>query len=225
MQHVKKMLLVPSETVARLQEKPLLATPSAKVREIDGEMGQVLRESAPDNEKIQRYEQLLQRCMHFMDEQRKPFKLTLPDETPSPEEKDPVTAIREQLASVIPKSLKTIALHLYDHLHHAKDIAWDASGTLSVSGTSYPGTNVIDIVGDCVRRRKQGNALSWEVFARALASSGVPLEFIKNTAYKRIIQTQRGEGITSFRHGAAKKALQHRTKKTQGSITKWRRWI
>lgn len=226
MEHVKKMILVPSETVARLQEKPVIPTPTDKINELDQEMNRVLQQHGDQTEKLREYEKLLQRCMHFVNEQRKPFRLTLPDgKEDEPSEPDPTQQLRRQLETAASKSLKNHALGLYDQLKLTPGILWDRTGTLTIAGNRYPDCNIIDIVFDAAKQRRSGCANNWRVFAQHLAKSNFPIEFIRNTAYKKFIRDQRGHGLTSH-HGPSQNHSKKRKREPSviPSGVNWKAW-
>jgi len=197
MEHVKKMILVPSDTVARLQEKPHVPTPTDKVRELDNEMDQLLSQKGNEEERLRRYEQVLQRCMHFVSEQRKPFRLTIPGEPLGEHEAD--GDLRTKITNSMPKSLQTYTSQLYDVLKAIPNIKWDSKGIVSIDDTVLPHTNLSDLINDCLRKRKKANAESWETFVEALAKSNFPIGHINNAAYLKRIRELRGKGYTSCR--------------------------
>ena len=198
LQHVKKMILVPSETVARLQEKPIIPTPSDKVRALDGEMDNALQEDGTVEERLRRYEQLLQRCMHFMTEQRKPFRLSIP-ETEDASKTKTEDSLEKSLEGGTPKSLRKYSTHLYNVLKSQPNVSWDQFGVVTIDGIPLPHSNIVDLIMDCVRKRKRANAQSWEPFVSALAKTNFPLGHINNDAYKQRIRELRGSGLTSKR--------------------------
>lgn len=197
MEHVKKMILVPSETIARLQEKNVAPTPTDKISQLDHEMEKVLQENGNEEEKWKRYEQLLQRCMHFVNEQRKPFRITLPPGTVN-EDVSPPNPLRSELERIMPKTMKANSVTLYDRLVPLPGIKWNDSGAITIGDTEFPDSNIIDLISDVVRSRKTAHAKAWREFAQALAKSNVPIDLIRNTMYKRVIREQKGEGIASI---------------------------
>lgn len=204
------MILVPSETVARLQEKPVIPTPTEKIIELDKEMDHVLLQKGDEEERLRRYEQLLQRCMHFVTEQRKPFRLTIPgaEQIAPPEDE-----LRARITSAMPVTLQNYAADLYDVLHALPNVSWDSNGLVTIDGTNLPHSNISDLINDCLRRRKRVNAQSWQPFVAVLAKSNFPIGHIRNIAYKDRIRELRGSGVTS----SSVKRLARNSKKAVGS--------
>jgi len=231
------MILVPSETVARLQEKHVIPTPSEKIKQLDDEIDEVLHQTGDEKERLRRYEQLLQRCMHFVTEQRKPFRLTIPlgEENLKNQDKED---LREKIVEAMPKDLKKDTKHLYDVLHALPNVTWDDTGLVTIDGTPLPHSNISDLISDCIRKRKRANAQAWEHFVATLAKSNFPIGHINNTAYRTRIRELRGEGVTpaivkrlvrgkkktqASRHNLKKKTLRSRlTPKNEGERHSWR---
>lgn len=196
MEHVKKMILLPSETVAKIHEKPVTSTPGDIMSGLDREMHQIMQKRADDSEKWKQYEQALQKYMYFVHEQRKPTKLIFTAGEPKlEEEEDP---LRTELITVIPSTFKVLATTLFDRLKNNNHIVWDENGRVKIEGIVLQNSNIIDLIGDAVRARKKGYANGWKEFATALCQTHVPADLIRNAAYKRAIQTQRGAGSTSI---------------------------
>lgn len=210
LQHVKKMILVPSETVARLQEKPVIPTPSEKVRQLDNEMDEVLHEKGTIEDRLRRYEQLLQRCMHFVSEQRKPFRLSIPslDDAPQIQAED---TMEKTLESGTPPRLRKYSTHLYKVLKGMPNVSWDQTGVLTIDGAEIPHSNIVDLITDCVRKRKRANAQAWEPFVETLAKSNFPLGHINNDVYRQRILELRGSGATSLRKRPFQRTVKRRT--------------
>jgi len=210
LQHVKKMILVPSETVARLQEKPVIPTPSGKVRELDNEMDEVLHEKGTIEDRLRRYEQLLQRCMHFVSEQRKPFRLTIPSSDDGPQNQVEDT-IEKTLESGTPPRLRKCTTHLFKVLKGMPNVSWDQSGILTIDGAEIPHSNIVELILDCVRNRKRAKAQAWLPFVETLAKSNLPLVHINNEVYRKRILELRGSGATSLRKRPIQRTVNRRT--------------
>ena len=80
MQHAKKMVMVPHETLAQLQvARQLEQTPTTRiVHGLDADMRQLLdRQDLTEDEKIKQYHQTLQRYLTLNRQRRAPLTMTL----------------------------------------------------------------------------------------------------------------------------------------------------
>lgn len=81
MEHAKKMVLVPSETVERLQHLPVTNSHDP-LDDLHKELSRILASrSMNDSEKWANYQQVLHRCLHHVEQRRKPliFSIDAPD--------------------------------------------------------------------------------------------------------------------------------------------------
>jgi hypothetical protein len=202
MKHAMKMVLVPHESVARLQEKPTVPTPQSQMNSLDSEMAVVMRKKyTDDSEKWKRYNDVLQRYLHFAGENRKPIRIELG----SLEAKQETTVkkddtLRDQLLAMMPKTYKDLGLKIYDYLSSdTSPVKWDSAGTVSINGTPLPSSNIIDLISDLTRSRKHFHPHGAEKFMHALARMNIPLELVPNehrrTTISRFKQGQTGSGI------------------------------
>lgn len=227
MEHCKKLVLVPHETVARLHEKPISRTPAVTMGELDSEMHKILERKAEDSVKWKMYEQALQRYLHFANEQKKPLELILPSSDDRPENTHNTT-IREQITSIIPRKYRNAAISLFDFVASPRahsHISWDHTGLVHFDGKVHPQTSIIDLISDASRTRKSVQAKGWKAFAEALGRLNVPLDFVGNTNYKSYIRQQTGSG---FDAKIKVKTPYKRPIVTHGHArlpkTKWTRW-
>ncbi|KAK3909959.1 Putative uncharacterized transposon-derived protein [Frankliniella fusca] len=151
MEHCKKLVLVPHETVAKLQEKnPVERTPEVVMNDLDREMQHILKQKAEDREKWKLYEQALQKYLYFVNERKKPIELYVPDLGSSNHE----TTLKQKLLSITPRKFQESAAYLLDHLstqEAKKFISWDENGRTLVGNQTLP--SIIDLVSDAVRTR------------------------------------------------------------------------
>lgn len=186
MTHVKKMVLIPHDSLARLNDK----TPSTQrehMSSLDTEMSHILnKQYADDSEKWKHYSDTLQRYLHFAAEHRKPVALHVTDTDPKP---IPPSPMRAHLASMVPRTYKDVALRIFDFIsQEGSPVTVDPSGTVSINGNPQPQSNIVDLISDLTRARKSvGQPLGSQAFVRALASMNVPLELIGNEQRKHDI--------------------------------------
>ena len=197
MEHCKKLVLVPHETLSRLHDKPVSRTESDVLGELDTEMHKILLQKAEDSEKWKLYQQTLQRYLHFVNEQRKPLELTLPTtyDPRKSENTEDQQKLLNQLNTVTPKKFQQHATTLFNALAQDKTfVSWDSTGQLRIDGTLLPQSHVVELISDAVRTRKTAQASGWKAFASILRRINVPLNLISNTKYKEFIHSQRGMG-------------------------------
>ena len=60
-------------------------------------------------------------------------------------------------------------------------------------GRTIPGTNVIDLVNDTLRQRKNFNLAGWQLFAKALGCLNVPEGIIRNEERLNMVKTYRNK--------------------------------
>ena len=172
MNHVKKMILVPHESVARLND-PTPSTSHTQMSALDTEMNYILRKQyADDSEKWKKYNEALQRFLHFSKESQKPVSIEI--ESILGEKKDTGdpnlnSVIRQRLASVLPRTYKDQAVKIHDYLAvDGTPITWDSNGVISIKGTAIPHSNIIDLISDLTRNRKNFEPQGMSQFIQTL---------------------------------------------------------
>lgn len=241
MNHVKKMILVPQETVARMHDTPSL-TPQSQMSTLDTEMHGILNKKyADDAEKWKHYSEALSRYLHFAGESRKPLTLEI-ESKPDDSDGSRASGVRTQLAAAIPKTYKSHALRIYDYLsQNHSPVTWDTNGTLSIDNSVIPHSNLIDSISDLTRARKNFSPPGTDALCAALARMNVPLELLGNATRRELVQKLKGQrgggGIVpmpktnrkkTIRKPAKKKSAERLTKKTAVKNTAkkyvWKTW-
>lgn len=196
------MVLVPENTLERLQQRPQILTPpvTQTLKNLDSEMTDILSsKQLDDEEKEKLYNQVLQRYLTYYDQRKgQPLhvKLTTPKpvETPKPEEskeketsKDSSeletipTAVEQEVMKSVPKLYKSGPRQLLDKIKENRDLLhWNEKGELMYENKSIPGSHVVDLVNDILRHRKGFEPVRWSVFARGLARMNVPENLVRN---------------------------------------------
>ena len=189
MNHAKKMILVPHDTVTRIRDT-VTPTPQTQMSSLDTEMRTIMREKyADDSEKWKKYNEVLQRYLFFANESRKPIKL----EIVSAEK--PNSAMRQQLITVMPKTYKDQAVKMFDYLSsEGSPITWDSTGAVSIHGNLIPQSNILDFISDLTRSRRSFEPLGVAKFVNALAQMNFPLDIIGNERRRRAILQARQSG-------------------------------
>jgi hypothetical protein len=202
MKHAMKMVLVPHESVARLQEKPTAPTPQTQMNSLDTEMDLIMRKKyADDSEKWKQYNETLQRYLHFAGENRKPISIELGGlEDTVKKDDNHKDILRDQLVAVMPKTYKDLGLKIYDYLStDTSPVKWNSAGTVSINGAPLPSSNIIDLISDLTRSRKNFEPHGVDKFVQALARMNIPIDLVQNerrrTTISRFKQRQTGRGI------------------------------
>lgn len=63
---------------------------------------------------------------------------------------------------------------------NADKIDWDDVGTVIINKEKIVGSNILDLVNDCVRPLKNNEPIGWQQFASALKEIQIPLTYIGN---------------------------------------------
>lgn len=210
MEKAKKMFLIDPESISRLQQSftRSLNSNTLTLSNLDQEMNLILNSpTLPDREKWTKYNQVLQRYLHFVDESRKPVAMNITErEVPSSSEPElpdktaedvkAIDFMREQTLAAIPKVYRNNAALLYDKLSFADSVKWDRLGTVSINGRKITGSSITDLIADSVRNRRVSNPEGWMDFATVLTDLNVPLELIGNTRRKEFIRIKHHQPST-----------------------------
>lgn len=193
MEHAKKMVLLPKESVDRLQSLSIpgklnsVQTPGTPTSRLDAEMNEILNSSNNMNEreKWQQYSQVLQRYLHFKDSDRKHKEKEDENKEEEEDEEADVGGIAEQIdthiVESVPSKYRHKSLQLLRHLRNFSGITWDADGKTFLDGVLIRKANIIDLINDAMRERKKVRPpAGYPQFATALRQAGVPREFIGN---------------------------------------------
>jgi hypothetical protein len=68
-------------------------------------------------------------------------------------------------------------------------------GHMMFKGRVIPGTNIIDLVNDSLRQRKNFNPEGWELFSKALGHFNVPEGVIRNENRLGLIRENKIKGL------------------------------
>ena len=83
------------------------------------------------------------------------------------------------IISSVPKSLKTKTQVLLNLMQTSNRISWDQTGAVSIDNKVVPGSNIIDLVNDMVRRRTTlRNPIGITEFKQMLQAINIPLELV-----------------------------------------------
>ena len=151
--------------MADQRKKPLVPPLTAQVQEIDSDMQDIMqRQDIPIDAQAKMYVQNLQRYLTYHDKgMNKPLRVnviksTVPEKEEKPQgeqlEKKP-DEIETDILDSVPATMKSRTRQLIKKLKANKDIiGWNEQGQMVFKGTTIPGTNIVDLVNDSLRQRK-----------------------------------------------------------------------
>ena len=191
MEHVKRLVLMPEHMVENTtQSKPLVPPLTSQVNHLDSEMDSLLkRQDITQDEKARLYSQILQRYLNYYDKRMsQPVRVSVVPSKPTTEkpetQPEPVHLpdnIETDILESVPPTMKTRARQLVKKLKENTDlITWDDKAQLVYEGKPVPGSNVIDLVNDALRHRKNFNPQGWRLFAKALSDVNIPEGIVRN---------------------------------------------
>ena len=86
----------------------------------------------------------------------------------------------ESIINCIPQSFQFKAQNLLQRLSVFGDVTWDDCGKVTIDGSVVKGGNIVDLISDVVKNRKQPLSNGYVQFAQALRKAHIPREFIAN---------------------------------------------
>ena len=169
----QKMVLIPENASAQMYSG-MKSVESHQTR-LDSEMNQILsRTDLFIDEKWKMYQQALHRYLEYTPQSQKPIALPLLGS----EETSPLPMIHHIISSV-PKSLKRKTEVLLNLMQTSNRISWDQTGAVSIDNKVVPGSNIIDLVNDVLRRRTTlRNPIGITEFKQMLQAINIPLELV-----------------------------------------------
>ena len=201
MEHVKRLVLVP-EHMADQRKKPFVPPLTAQVQEIDSDMQDIMqRQDIPIDAQAKMYDQNLQRYLAYYDKQmNKPLRVNvIKPMVPEKEEKTQGEQIEEKpddILDSVPATMKSRTRQLIIKLKANKDIiGWNEQGQVVFKGSTIPGTNIVDLVNDSLRQRKNFNSEGWELFSKALGHLNFPEGIIRNENRLGLVREYKTKGI------------------------------
>lgn len=185
------MLVDPRWVDTSLQSLPLPDPLGQSLRELDNQMRIILeRKDMTEHDKAQLYFQTLHRYMTRVNQYRdKPLgkvDIAQPQETNETasestvsESADETSEIEKDVLKSVPFTLKKKATQLLHHLKQNTDLSWNERGEIVLHGQKVKNSNLIDLVNDVLRHRKQSEQpIGWATFAEALSRTNVAQELI-----------------------------------------------
>ena len=205
----KIMNLVDSKMVERMQApvNPLHRT----LNSLDSNMQSILqRVDMSDEEKVQAYNQILQRFLEYKRTEEGSTK-------PSIVQTNPAFDVEKDVLRTIPMTMKRKAAALMERMKDDPDVAWNDRGEFVYKGNVIVGSNMVDLVNDMMRQRKGFEPRGRFEFARALRHTNVPQDLVGN---RGMWGWMHRDSATSDAFSTAEESLDERTPPRSRSLTK-----
>ena len=202
MQYAKKMALVEPrllEVLQHQQQQQKVYHPTIKVlSDVDRDMQNILmQDNLSEDEKVKLYNQALRRYETYerlvtapSAPQYLPPPQSLPTTASATAAASPATVpapaqhvehIEREILHSIPKTMKKKGEILLMRMKNdPTNMGWTEKGELIVKGRVIPNSNVVDLVNDVLRQRKNFHPTGRSVFAQALKESNVPRDVVGN---------------------------------------------
>ena len=205
MEHTKMYHLVEPRILENLERQQGIPDPRlTKYHKLDDDMQSLLTDNRPtttDDETLKVYNQKLMRQRMMQDQyanHRPPVKVevvqpsnvaaNLAANVASDPASDSASGshpptfddTEREIYDSVPKSMQRKAKLLIDKIKSRSDIRWNDKGELVYKRKVVPGSNIVDLVNDTMRKRKRFQPTGWEVFATGLKEANVPQELVGN---------------------------------------------
>lgn len=202
MDHARKMVLVPEESIEKLKTASAIPengsssssngndvaisvqTSGSNLSRLDNEMVQLLNSSVlNDRDKWARYQQVQQRYLNFRNNPASNSSGSGSSGKNAEKEASRRGVSRDTIILSVPQSFKRkteILLQLLDSPHVEQRIAWDRRGEVTIDDKILPRSNIIDLINDTIRLRKNIQSHGREHFSWFLRDIGVPAEIFGN---------------------------------------------
>ena len=199
MKYAKRMYLVPEEFLKTLERKESLQTPALtqKMLRLDEKMDNILNNKMKmTDEKVSQYNQNLQQFLDAHEQSRQfipTVKIYQQNSEPLSQDQPMPPVIEDQempndvplsdneILDAIPKNSKTLARSMINRLKANKDqLTWNNKGEIVVGGNPVVGSNIIDLISDQLKSRKNFNPTGWETFTETLDRMNMPKYLMRN---------------------------------------------
>jgi hypothetical protein len=216
----QKMILIPENATAQMVSS--IKSSESIQSQLDHEMNDILsRNDLTVSDKYKLYQQALHRYLQHTPQANKPIALPLiePEGSKSP--------MIEFILESVPKTLVRKTSTLLNLMHVSNRISWDSTGVVSIDSNLIPGSNIIDLVHDVVRKRTTSkNPIGIQQFKQFLQEINIPKELINfqfgagnllnnkvvNTIAKKIVMPKK---FRNKFHKKSKRVVSNKVRKTK----------
>ena len=120
--------------------------------------------------------------------------------------------------------MKSRARQLIKKLKSSKDlIGWNEQGQMVFKERPVPSTNIVDLVNDSLRQRKNFNPDGWELFSKVLGHLNVPEGIVRNENRLGIVREYKTKGIPGNLPTTPR--VQEKRKKRRENISSPYKWL
>ena len=98
-----------------------------------------------------------------------------------------VSRLKREVVMTLPKTLQEKGNQLVLRLKTTK---WNDRGELLHGGVAIPGSNIVGLVHDLLRKRKMTGPIGWQQFASQMHAAYIPMELVGNVARRQHIQNR-----------------------------------
>jgi hypothetical protein len=141
------------------------------------------------------------------------------------EETEPSDEIETDIMDSVPATMKSRARQLIKKLKSNKDlVGWNEQGQMVFKGRSVPSTNIVDLVNDSLRQRKNFNPDGWELFSKVLEHLNVPEGIVRNENRLGIVRECKTKGIPD-NLPTTPRVQQEKRKKRRDNISSPYKWL
>jgi hypothetical protein len=182
----REMVLVPIELLEKLKNRqpnitPLLNPVKDQLLKSINRLDNTLNDTnLPDDVKSNHINHIEKDLSIYAD---KVSGVIQPPRPPEPAQTITPTSNNGVFLKSFPKTLQSQANNLLDILETKPgQISWDSdTNEVSIDGKKLMGSNIVDLVGDVIRKRKTPPPQYFNQFLHALAKMNLPEQFIRNT--------------------------------------------
>ena len=219
MDSIHKMVLIDPVRLGNLEQKTIrysLPDPTLNALQRGQEsMSQILQlDDMSNEERVNAYNEAQRKFLlqqkKYLYKKKKPVSVVvknLPELEKSPAENIETTddatpdEIEENIIDSVPSSMKQRAKSLIKMIKSGTDMTWNDKGELVYKDQVVPGTNIVDLVNDALRKRKHFEPRGWETFTSGLRELNVPQDIVRNKDRWKVMSKQyveKGDRVPSY---------------------------
>ena len=157
------------------------------IQETDNDINTILTSKMDPSEQVQQYNQALQKREQYADmtparffQQQLSTRMNPEDQSDQESYKQKPDPMEEEIIESVPKTMKSKAVRLVKKMKQGGVLGWNAQGNLTYKGEAVRNTNVVDLVNDVLRKRKDFLPGGWQMFAQGMQETNVPLDLVGN---------------------------------------------
>ena len=189
MEHARRMILVPEETINRFQHQttPSIATNNnTSIPSLDGEITKILKSELADYEKWCLYQQALHKFKN--PDSKKPLKMFIEEmqsektaiPTAPPTEPVKREEIKKEFNLVVPTKLKYKANKILELLNSSNKFGYNDKGEINIKGQLLQNSNISDLLTDSLQSVSKFKPNHVDALLELLGEINLPVHLINN---------------------------------------------